>query len=743
MIENATPLKPYDDRTPDYRDLAGTHAYSQRALERMLIEGPDQPNWRPKNALCHAYYDGKQLSQEQELMIQEERLDKRVTNLIRPVINSVLGQEAKSRSDVKLEADDESFMDVVDALSPVLKEAERETCAHMAVSNAYGGMTKGGLGWVEVARNADPLDYRYRVQDVPVEEIWWDWTNQKGVTLDGARWVVRMRWVDLDELEAQVHKKHHAVLKRLANGWSEDDNTETFTLGEPDRFVIDSWEAARRFSIARRDWIDTGRKMVKVYEVWYRVPVMAVVMRMPGGRFIEYDEKDPRHQIAVARGLVKVSKRPSMQFRKAFYAGPYRLSDEGTKRRRFPFIPFFAFRDNADGSPYGLIDGMLAPQDEYNERRLRLQWMLKAKQIDIDKDSLDTDYNTVADVTENAMRPDMVTVLKADRKFENAVRRRNDLTLVSEQVDVMRDSRELIQATAGRYASQLGSAQVQSGIANNLLIEQGEQSMGEMNDNYLWARRCVFEELTAQICEDHDDKDMQMLVGEGGSRRVVVLNTFDPETNAPKNVVKEARVRAALGDVPSSPAYRQQMQQHVAQIITALAPIPEAVRVLAPAYVEGSDIPDRKNVADDMRRAMNLPTPGDRQGREAAQAAQQQAMQQQQQQAAQLADAEVQGKAAQAELHAAQARKTAAEADELIARLRSQSQLAEQEARTQKLHSAADLDRARVVQIGAQMSDSMRASDNEAEQREFDRAQAQPAANDERAIDDAIAEARA
>jgi hypothetical protein len=45
----------------------------------------------------------------------------------------------------------------------------------------------------------------------------------------------------------------------------------------------------------------------------------------------------------------------------------------------------------------------------------------------------------------------------------------------------------------GRYGSQLGDAQVQSGIANQLLVEQGEQAMGEMNDNYIYARRSSFE----------------------------------------------------------------------------------------------------------------------------------------------------------------------------------------------------------------------------------------------------------
>ncbi len=47
---------------------------------------------------------------------------------------------------------------------------------------------------------------------------------------------------------------------------------------------------------------------------------------------------------------------------------------------------------------------------------------------------------------------------------------------------------------------------VVSGIANSLLIEQGEQAMGEMNDNYAFARRQVFEALMQEIVQDHLSK---------------------------------------------------------------------------------------------------------------------------------------------------------------------------------------------------------------------------------------------
>ena len=157
------PYPQYDDRVgATSRDFAGAGKFSLYALERMLRDCAEQPEWRTRAAICGAYYDGKQLTESQKYALRAENLEERVINLVRPVINSVLGQEAKSRTDVKVEADNDDYADVAEVISAKLKEAERETRAHMAVSDCYASMVKKGLGWVGVSRNSDPLAYPYR-----------------------------------------------------------------------------------------------------------------------------------------------------------------------------------------------------------------------------------------------------------------------------------------------------------------------------------------------------------------------------------------------------------------------------------------------------------------------------------------------------------------------------------------------------------------------------------------------------
>jgi hypothetical protein len=623
MIDQAKPIKPPGIEQPKpLRDKA-KGGFSLTALENLVGDCYAQPEWRARADLCCAYYDDKQLTPEQRHAAMLEGLVPRNINLIRPVINSVLGEEAKTRTDVKLSADDDVFADVSTFLSGRIKEATRETYSDLAISNGYAGQTKAGLGWVEVSRVADPLEYPYRVVDVHRNEIWYDW-RAKDVALRDARWLVRKRWADLDEACANL-PEFEELLTYAVNGW----NPIMLADSEASAGMMEGYRNERQFQIRRDEWVETSRRRIKLYEVWYRVPVEVVVLRLSPTRRVPYDDNNPMHVEAVARHLVKVERGVSRQVRMALFAGPHRLKDVGTAMRHFPYVPFFAFRQDDDRRPYGMIDGMVAPQDEFNERRLRIQWMLKARQITVDSDALDEDYNTIEDLADMVMRPDMVVVQNPNRRNTTGFRVAADLSLQSEQFNVMNDSKQMIQEASGRYSTQLGNAPagVTSGLAINSLMEAGQAAMGEMNDNYQLGRRLVHERLLDLIVEDHADAEMRVVIGNGGSKRAIVLNSFDPETKMPVNHVKDAPVKVGLAEVPNTPAFKMQQQQQIANIIGALAGNPAAVQVLTPSFIEATDLEDRTEVAKTLRKLSGLPQPGDQQGQAQAEQQQQQAAQ--------------------------------------------------------------------------------------------------------------------
>jgi len=666
------PINPQLPETGTWRDFA-KKGFSLSALENLLRDTEAQPDWRTNADLNVAYYDGKQLTEAQKLKLRQEQLDPRVTNLVSRVINSVLGQEAKARSDVRIEADDDNVADVVDVFNMRLKEAQRESFADMAVSNGYGSQVKAGIGWVGVSKISDPMQYPYLVEDIHRNDMWWDW-RARDVLYRDARWMVRKQWKDLDELEA-AFPEHKQVLRQSVGNYS------SFMLGEMDddtlagngNTVTLARDIERVTTIRRSEWMDTTRKRVKMYEVWYRVPASATWIQYSPTRRVLYDENNPLHHQAVASDKVKVFKSLTSQVRVALFAGPHRLLDRGTNKKFFPYVPFLAFRDDNDASPYGLIEGMRAPQDAYNERRNHIQWMLKARQIVVDNDALDQKFNTFQDLSQEAMRPDMLLVLEAARRNPQGVKIGNDLQFQKEHVDMMLDDQRLIQDVPGVYSTQLGEAPsgVKSGLAINSLVEQGMVSMGELNDNYRHGRRLVFEHLLDLIVEDHTDAELETVVGSGAAKRIVVLNTVD-ENGEPINQVKDAPIRVGLSDVPATPAFKMQQQQQIATIISALQNNPQAIAVLSPAFIEQTSIENAKGLADDLRRVSGIPTAADRKAAEQQQAQQMREAQQAKQLMVRGAVADVHKKEADARLSDAKAIVERAKVDQVQAQTEQQ-----------------------------------------------------------------------
>lgn len=272
----------------------------------------------------------------------------------------------------------------------------------------------------------------------------------------------------------------------------------------------------------------------------------------------------------------------------------------------------------------------MSPQQEYNERRSKLLWLLKAKQVFADADALDGRYNSLKDLALEALRPDAMFVLNPNRKNgQFGLRIEHNGQLAKEQVEVMQDAKELIQDQPGIYSTMLGNAPtgVTSGLAINSLVEQSMVSLGEVNDNYRYARRMVGEALFNLITEDHLMRDLQVRIGQGKKARVIVLNTVDPQTGLPKNQVKDAPVKVGLQDVPSTPAHRLQQQQQISQALQAVGANPDAVILLTSALIDSSDIPNHAEYAQWLRKRSGIPEPGttDDEQVEAAEMAQQQA----------------------------------------------------------------------------------------------------------------------
>ncbi|MDB5253865.1 MAG: hypothetical protein JWP27_3034, partial [Flaviaesturariibacter sp.] len=407
----------------------------------------DQPPWRAQADKEMDYADGNQLDSE---LIQKQRdlgIPPAIEDLIGPAMLSIQGYEATIRTDWRVTAaGGTGGQDVADALNSRLNEAERESKADRACSEAFRPQAAIGLGWVEVSRNADPFKYAYRCQAVNRNEIAWDF-QAKSPDLEDARWLRRHRWMRPERIALAFPKHKDLIQGAGINGadWWTSANYGT-EEGGSSTGLNNSWADARGWSVEESRWYNRQTKELCLSEVWYRRWVSVPVLKSPDGRVVEFDEDNPAHLYAITTGVSKLTSATVARVRRAYWLGPHRLADGPTPyaHDHFPYVPFWGFREDRTSVPYGYVRGMIYQQDAINSGTGKLRWGMSAVSLIYTEDTTDL---TDAQLARTIGRVDSRIKLKSEgmnkpgAKFEVS----RDYQLTSQHLQMLQDSRAAIE----------------------------------------------------------------------------------------------------------------------------------------------------------------------------------------------------------------------------------------------------------------------------------------------------------
>lgn len=612
------PGKPEDIQ----EDLADT-ALPREKVEQFMFEIRLQPHWRRESDRCADYYDGNQLSPETIDTLKERGQPPLITNLIKPTIDTVLGMEAKSRSDWRINPEDDGYCsdDLSEALSVKLKHAEQESRADRAISDAYAAQMKAGVGWVEVAKERDSFKCPYRVRYVHRREIFWDWRSEQP-DLSDSRYLIRRRWLELDHAISMM-PQYANLFRMTLGGWAGFDPILEQSTNLARSFMIE-----RDSRLEASDWRDVQRQRVCLYEIWYRRWVRGMAIKTPDGKAFEADFDNTAHQEAILYGGATVSEEIYEKIRLAWYVGPHFLYDIPSpyKHRNFPYVPFFGYREDLTGVPYGLIRSMLSPQDEINARKSKMLWLLNSRRAIADSDVVE-DHNKTA---QELARADAYIILNNNRKPNSGIQVEDGGNLATQQFQAMQEAKSEIEESSGIHKAMQGqSSSASSGLAINSLVEQGLTTLAEINDNYRYARRVVGEMLFELVKERIGTRPARVTLGEGEQKREIILNLpqTDPETGESviANDVSRVQAKVVLDDIPSTPTFRMQQLQNLTELTKALPP--QIQGAVVDFVVEATDLPNRHKIADRIRAAAGIVDPEQRQAMQQQQA-QAQAVQQ-------------------------------------------------------------------------------------------------------------------
>ncbi|EKO3688208.1 portal protein [Vibrio metschnikovii] len=615
----------------------------QQKLLNIMSDIDAQPNWRTNANKACAYYDGDQLAPQVVAVLKERNQPMTMHNLIAPTVDGVLGMEAKTRTDLLVLADDPSkeFDELAEAINEQFKDVCRLAKLDKARSEAYASQIKCGFGAVEVYRNENLFGPKYKIKNIPRDEIYWDWLSKESDWSD-ARWVMRCRWIDVDELMTLVPDKKD-VIKNAANGWH--GFIETNLIEGMDANLVNAYEEFKGYSRQQTEWLSQNRKRIRLQVIYYRTMERKPVIELQNGRVIEFDKNNLLHATAAAMGKANVRMAQVSRIIESWYAGPHHLGDKDCDAPQglFPLVPFFGYRKDANGEPYGLVARAIPAQDEVNFRRIKLTWLLQAKRVIADKDATNMSREKVLDEVERA---DGYIELNPDRKNNKSVaeafRVEQDFNIAQQQFNVMQESMKLIQDTMGVYAAFLGQGQTsQSGVAIANLVEQGATTLAEINDNYRYSCQLLGELILSYLIEDMKGKrNVPITINRDDprKRKQVIVNQETEEGLT--NDITKLRTHIALAPVQQTAAYKQQLADRMMQI-TAQMP-PEVQVAVIDLVAELTDIPNKAEFIDRVRDAIGIQKPQDEMSEE--EIAAMEAQQQQQEAQIQLAMREMEAK---------------------------------------------------------------------------------------------------
>lgn len=588
---------------------------SKEEYDEIFEEIENQPRWRAVADKEADYADGNQLDSDLLKRQQELGIPPAVEDLIGPALLSIQGYEATIRTDWRVTPNgDPGGQDVADAINFKLNQAERESKADRACSAAFKSQITCGIGWVEVARDSDPFKFPYRCKMIHRNEIHWDMKSTEP-DLSDARWLRRQLWLSPERIALVFPEKKELILAAGKHGsqWWQDE-TLTFEGGDGTG-LENAWNEGRSWTMQEDRWYNPRSKELCVAELWYRRWVRVPVIKTPNGRVVEFDEANLQHAIAVASGTAEVTQATIARVRRAYWLGPHKLHDGPTPytHRHFPYVPFFAFKEDATGIPYGYVRSMKYAQDSLNSGLSKLRWGMSVVRAERTKGAV---AMTDSQFRKQIARPDADIVLDAAHMQQPGARFeiKRDYQLTDQHYQMLNDNRASIERVSNITSGFTGrKGNATSGVQEQTQVEQSNQSLASIMDNFREARSQVGELLMAMIIKDIGEKQTEVVI-EGDAitaDRTVTLNApeVDPETGVAylSNDINRTRLMVSLEDVPSTNSYRAQQLQALTE---AIKPLPaEYLSAAIPFLTQLMDVPFKRDLIEAFRAVGTTPTP--------------------------------------------------------------------------------------------------------------------------------------
>ena len=314
---------------------------------------------------CNEYYWGEQWDKDDIAKLDAEQRPHLTVNEILPTINTVLGEQARTRADAQFKPrGGGANAEVADVLNKLYLQITDDNNMEWVESTVFEDGVIGGRGYFDIR-----MDFMTNIAgDIKItaedpHDIIID-PDAKDYLPKTWKEVFKTRWLSVDDIEENYGKEAANKVRYVADDY---DSLGVDSMTFQETFSNNNDNGTTPYTGGTQEDENTIRK-VRVIERQHRKmrKVRCFVDNTTGDmQDVPEGIDDARAQQMAAELNLSIMARMKKDIRWTVTADQFVLFDEWSPYDDFTIVPFFAYFRR--GKPFGVVENLLSPQDNLNK----------------------------------------------------------------------------------------------------------------------------------------------------------------------------------------------------------------------------------------------------------------------------------------------------------------------------------------------------------------------------------------
>jgi hypothetical protein len=560
---------------------------------RSSLDHPSWVSWRENAVQCFKYKEGEQWTTAELGELKDRGQPPTVNNQVKVTVDRVLGEFDKTRTKIGYRGRNPGDEPSGDTLSDIFLFVSQNNGLEYEEHDMVEDGVTGGFAAIENFITFDDEfqpEIGLRFQD-PFE-LFPDPYSRRYDWNDDANFIARAKFVDVDEAKQRYPGKRAQIGSMMSENF-------LGLLSGVEGFKNENYVDAdrQRIRLVEIYWKEKKRETVAVFADGTVVHETSMMMVSPDGSKVPIDKSQLKSLKGTAEHEILDKLTSVMHF--AVFTGGILLDNKITKRKRFPWDPYFEHRRKS-GEPYSLIWTALTLQDAINKRESKALHLLNMNQAIYEEGAV----AEKVDLAYELHRPDGQVELRRGgfEKFEL----NKNTEVATTQFSMHQESKADFRRVTGVNPESLGEpSEIRSGVGIARKQAAGGLVLAPIFLNIRRTKQLVALSVLDLIQEYYTERRIFYITDDFGKSKTVALNAPGPDGEVVS--VRQKKFDVIADFLPDTTTMQQEQYQLLATILPQILPFGKAWATL---MVRASDLRNKDAVINEIEQ-MSQPPPID------------------------------------------------------------------------------------------------------------------------------------